>query len=107
MLVLVEESSALNSDVFSLIRMQLLSSLMSLWPDGAAYRELKAALKLSDGALYSNLKALEAMGYVTSKEVKVEDKELTSYQITAEGKIAWERVRTWLLKFLNCGGEKK
>lgn len=106
LLALVEESRALNPDVFSLIRLQLLSNLASLGSDGSTYRELKAVLQLSDGALYSNLKSLETMGYVTSKEVTLEDKELKSYQITEEGKVAWERVKSWLIKFLNCKGWK-
>lgn len=107
LLALVEESRALNPDVFSLIRFQLLSSLASLWQEGSTYRELKAALQLGDGALHSNLKALENMGYLKSSEVKLDDKELTLYRITEEGKIAWEHVRSWLVRFLNCGGEKK
>jgi len=105
-LALVEESHALNPGVFSLIRLLLLSNLAELGPDGSTYRELKAVLQLSDGALYSNLKALESMGYVNSSEVTLEGKQLKMYHITSEGKMEWERVKSWLLKFLNCGGEK-
>jgi len=107
LLALVEEARALNPDVFSLIRLQLLLNLANLWPEAVTYRELKASLQLSDGALYSNLKVLEGMGYVASGEVTLEERELKSYQITAEGKAAWEQVKAWLLRFLECGGERK
>ena len=56
-----------------------------LGPDGATYRELKAALEVSDGALYANLNALIAMGYLESEKVSVENKELESYRITTAG----------------------
>jgi DNA-binding MarR family transcriptional regulator len=106
-LALVEEARTLNAGVFSLTRLQLLSSLAALGRDGSTYRELKAALQLGDGALHSNLKALEGMGYVASGEVKIENKELTTYRITDEGKAAWMQVRTWLQKFLSYSGENR
>lgn len=106
-LALIEESRALNSRVFSLVRLQLLASLASLGADGATYRELKAALQLSDGALYSNLNVLIAMGYVKSGRVTVEKKELESYRITAEGVAQWNSVKEWLCKFLACGRENE
>lgn len=105
-LEVISEAGSLNSKVFSLSRMQLLASLSDLGQDGATYRELKAALDLSDGALYANLKALEEMGYLKSAGVKVEGKALESYLITPEGKEEWARVKTWLSKFLACGGGK-
>lgn len=104
-LSLIAESKGLNSSVFSLIRLQLLSSLATVNQDGATYREMKAALDLSDGALYSNLKALEEMGYLKSEKITIEGKELESYKITAEGLNEWNQVRAWLMKFL--GGEAK
>ncbi|MCL4552051.1 MAG: transcriptional regulator [Candidatus Marsarchaeota archaeon] len=107
LLALVEEARALNADVFSLIRLQLLSSLSSLGRDGSTYRELKTVLQLSDGALHSNLKVLEGMGYVASGEVKIENKELATYHITEEGKAAWLQVRAWLQKFLSYSGENR
>lgn len=107
LLALVEEAHALNADVFSLTRLQLLSGLAALGRDGSTYRELKAALQLGDGALHSNLKALEGMGYVTSGEVKIENKELTTYRITDDGRVAWLQVRDWLQRFLSHSGENK
>jgi len=104
-LALLEESKALNAGIFSLIRLQLLSSLAAVSPDWSTYREFKASLQVSDGALYSNLKALMEMGYVKSKTIKLEGKELESYQITTEGLLEWERVKNWLKIFLKCGGK--
>ena len=102
-LSLIEESKALNSSVFSLIRLQLLSSIASVGLDGVTYRELKAALQVSDGALFTNLKALESNGYVKSKKIILEGKELESYQITPEGQLAWEQIKNWVKKLVECG----
>jgi len=104
-LSLIKESEALNSDVFSLIRLLLLSSIANVGKDGVTYRELKAALGVSDGALFTNLSFLEKTGYVTSKEITLEGKNLKSYQITQEGLLAWERISNWLKKFVECGGK--
>ncbi|MFH1056235.1 MAG: transcriptional regulator [Candidatus Micrarchaeota archaeon] len=100
----IEEAKGLNSDVFSLTRLQLLANLAVTGRDGATYRELKAWLGLSDGALYSNLGALEKMGYVATEQVKMERRELTSYRLTREGMEEWLKVRNWLYKFV--GGRK-
>jgi len=102
-LSLIEESKALNSSIFSLIRLQLLSSIASVGKDGVSYRELKAVLQVSDGALYTNLKFLEETMYVTSKKINLEGKELESYQITPEGQQAWEHINDWLKKLVECG----
>ncbi|MBI5037000.1 transcriptional regulator [Candidatus Micrarchaeota archaeon] len=105
-LAVTEEAKALNSDVFSLTRLQLLANLAVTGQDGASYRELKAWLGLSDGALYSNMDALEKMGYVKSEKVEFEGKELKAYTLTAEGMTEWARVRNWLHKFIGCEGRK-
>lgn len=105
-LSLVEEAKALNSSVFSLIRLQLLSSVASVGRDGVTYRELKAALDVTDGALYTNLKVLEENGYLKSKKIILEGKELESYTITAEGLLAWDHTKNWLRKLVECGVKK-
>ncbi|MFH0970067.1 MAG: transcriptional regulator [Candidatus Diapherotrites archaeon] len=105
-LSLIEESKALNSSVFSLIRLQLLASIASLGQDGVMYRELKAVLDVSDGALYTNLKVLEENGYIKSQKITLEGKELESYQITPEGTLAWEHTKNWLKKLIECGVKK-
>lgn len=98
---LVAEAKALNSKVFSLPRILLLVSLEDLGEDGSSYRELKAGLDLEDGILFSNLNALEEMGYIKSKDVIVEKKKMTSYAITKEGKETLQALRVWFKKVLD------
>ena len=95
---LVRESHSLNSKLISVPRLLLLTSLENLGLDGAAYRELKAALEMDDGLLYSNLAALEEMGYVKEQDVKIGNKELASYHICEEGREALIQARVWLRK---------
>ena len=104
-MALADEARGLNSSVFSLIRLQLLSNLAIVGQDGVTYRELKAALQVGDGALYTNLKVLQKMGYVSVNTVVLEKKRLDSYQITGEGLSEWKKVKAWLAKFVAYGGE--
>lgn len=99
---LMEESKALNSKIFTLIRLQLLANLSLFGSDGITYRELKAGLGLSDGVLYSNLQFLQKMRLVKQTNVRFENKEIQLWQITPEGSAEWKNVHSWLCKFLNC-----
>lgn len=101
-LKIIDESKALNSKLFTLIRLQLMANLSLFGADGITYRELKAGLNLSDGVLYSNLQILQEMGYVKESKVRFENKELQLLQITPEGLEEWNNVHKWLCKFLNC-----
>jgi len=105
-LSLVAQAKALNSKVFSLARLELLAGLAAYGPDGVTYRELKAGLGLTDGALFANLKALREMGYLNSKTVKFEEKELELFCITPEGSAQWKQVRAWLCQFVACGRDR-
>lgn len=102
-LSILNESEGLNAKVFSLVRLKLLASLATLGPDGATYRELRAALDINDGVLFANLNVLKDMGYLTSGKITSEGKELELYTITTEGQDEWKRTRTWLCRFLHCG----
>ncbi len=102
-LSILNESDALNAKVFSLVRMKLLASLAALGADGATYRELKAALSINDGVLFANLNVLKDMGYLTSEKIISDGKELELYTITPEGQDEWERITSWLRRFLDCG----
>ncbi len=102
-LSILNESEALNAKVFSLVRMKLLASLAALGADGATYRELKAALSINDGVLFANLNVLKDMGYLTSEKIISDGKELELYTITPEGQDEWERITSWLRRFLDCG----
>jgi DNA-binding MarR family transcriptional regulator len=102
-MALIEESKALNSKVFSLIRLELLSNLATFEKDGISYRELKATLNVTDGNLFTNLKVLQEMGYIKLlKEVKIEGKKLDAYIITKEGLEEWIKTKNWLRKFVEC-----
>ena len=97
-LELVKEAHSFNAKIISVPRLLILASLENLGLDGAVYRELKAGLEMDDGLLYSNLKALEEMGYIEEKDVKLMNKDMTSYRITNEGKEALNDSRRWLRK---------
>ena len=105
LLTLIADSKALNPELFSLTRMEIMSSLMELGRDGSTFRELKAVLGISDGALYSNLKKLEVMGYVELEKVEVERKELLSCNMTEEGTRVWNETKKWLKGMLECGAK--
>ncbi len=105
-LALVSESQALNSKIFSLPRILILSSLETFDKDGATYRELKAGLGMEDGILFSNLTALENMGYLKKKkDVKVGNKKLDVFSITDEGRAAFSSMKIWMKKWLGCVDE--
>src|SRR3989338_1554489 len=106
-IALIEESHALNADLFSLTRLQLLAGLSDLGRDGATYSELKSSLKLTDGALYANLKVLEDMGYLKVNEVALEGKTNQAYFVTPEGIAAWSHIKNWLKKLAEFGGKTK
>lgn len=101
-LSIMNESRTLNAKVFSLVRMKLLASLSVLGPDGATFRELKAALEINDGVLFANLNVLKEMGYLISEKITSEGKELELFSITPEGLDEWIKVREWLRRFLEC-----
>lgn len=98
---LVAEAKALNSKVFSLPRILILTALEELGEDGSSYRELKAGLDLEDGMLFSNLNALEEMRYIKSKDETTERKKMTLYSITKEGKETLQALRLWFKKLLD------
>ncbi|MCX6804146.1 MAG: transcriptional regulator [Candidatus Diapherotrites archaeon] len=100
-LSLAKDSKLLNPNVFSVIRFQLLANLTAMGQhEDVPYRDLKAALNFGDGALYTNLKSLEKMGYVISKKIKSGNKELETYKITQSGLDEWKNVKEWLKKLV-------
>ena len=103
-LELVKAAKALNAKLFSLTRLQLLSALCLLGGEYALYRDLKAGLSLDDGVLISNLTALKEMGCIEKTEVRVGQKKMDAYKITATGKEAFDKARDWLAAFARENG---
>ena len=81
----IDASPKINSRAFSLMRFLVLT-LLAYFEDGLQYRELKSALKVSDGKLISNLNGLRDMAYVKKTQETVGKKKMDVYQITEEGK---------------------
>jgi len=103
-LELVEESGALNSRIFSRSRLLILSILDELPEnDSATFREMKPALHLNEGVLYTNLEVLKQFGYVKEQKVKFNKKKMTAYSITRSGKEALRSLEQWLAKWLRRG----
>jgi len=92
---LLELSRRINSKTISLIRCLILA-LLSHFVGGLQYREMKAALKISDGKLVSNLDRLEEMRYIRKIETKLERRKLTVYLLTDEGKKEVDKITKWM-----------
>ena len=91
----LEASVRLNTKTLSLTRFQILT-LLAYFKDGVQYRELKAALNISDGKLISNLKLLRAMKYVDCFTVEMEKKNLDVYHLTKQGREELEKMTSWM-----------
>lgn len=91
----VEHSNKINGRVLSFTRFLMLT-LLAYFQEGIQYRELRVALKISDGKLVSNLRYLTKMGYVRKFLVNYDNKKLDVYALTEEGKKELELVTEWL-----------
>jgi DNA-binding MarR family transcriptional regulator len=97
--LLLETAQTLNEKAISLTRCMLLI-LIAYSEDGIQYRELKAALNLSDGKLISNLRQLMAMGYIRKDEIQLDNKQMAAYTLTLEGKNELIRIQTFIETYL-------
>ncbi len=105
---LLTTSEKMNSRTISLTRCQILA-LLSYFLDGIQYRELKSALKLSDGKLIANLNLLRTMEYIRKSEADVDQRKVDVYSLTAKGKNELNRIVEWM-KFVQSvasEGDKK
>ncbi len=93
--IFLEASNRLNTKTLSLTRFQILA-LLAYFKDGIQYRELGAALNISDGKLISNLKLLKAMKYVECFTVEIDRKKLDVYVLTKEGREELEKMTSWI-----------
>ena len=92
---LFDTSKRVNSRSVSLVR-TLILVLIGYSVDGIQYRELKAALKISDGQLISNLNQLVAMKYIEKQEVTIDNRKVDIYVPTEEGKDELIRITQWM-----------
>jgi len=90
-----EKKNQINSNTFTITRLSLLA-LNSYFIDGLQFRELKTALKVSDGNLASNLNYLIKMGYITKNNVVLDNKKLHFYTITNNGKEELKKIINWI-----------
>ena len=106
--LLLRASEILNSRVISLTRCLILV-LLSYFVDGIQFRELKTALKMSDGKLISNLNDLKTMGYIGKSEVDVDRRKVDVYSLTEKGRLELNKVISWmdLVQRVASEGDKK
>jgi DNA-binding MarR family transcriptional regulator len=71
--------------------------------ESVSFNDLKESLDLTDGNLASHVAALEKAGYVLVNKQFVGKKPNTTYNATAEGKIAFQEHLTALEKLLRGG----
>ena len=88
-------SEKLNGRIVTLARCLILA-LLAYFVDGIQFRELKAALKMSDGKLIANLNELKAMGYVAKAEVELDKRRVDVYSLTAKGKAELGKTVEWM-----------
>jgi len=106
--LLLSASEKLSSRTVSLTRC-LIFALLAYFVDGIQYRELKAALRISDGKLIANLKLLRTMGYIEKSEVEVDQRRVDVYYLTGKGRSELNRVVEWmrLIQTVASEGDKK
>ena len=70
------------------VRLGVMAVLMA--NESVSFNELKEALDLTDGNLASHVSALEKAGYLQVTKQFVGKKPHTSYQVSSEGKVAFQ-----------------
>lgn len=92
---IIKGTERINSRTCTLNR-SLLLALCYYFIDGLQFRELRAALSISDGKLSSNLKALTKVDYLKEEETVLDKKRIKYYSITDDGKKELEKVLNWM-----------
>ena len=106
-LEIIHGASELNGQIVSLIRIMIIWALHDVAPDGVTARQLKGALQVHEGSLYSNLDALEEMGYIHSQMTRFESKEIKMYTITQSGIEEWKKMSKWFRMITRCYEEEQ
>ncbi|MFX1394820.1 MAG: transcriptional regulator [Promethearchaeota archaeon] len=92
---IIEDSEKINSNIFSLMRIILLA-LSTYFIDGLQFRELKTALKVSDGKLASNLRFLIKSGYISENQTTLDKKKIKFYSVTPDGRNEIDKILKWM-----------
>lgn len=100
---LLKASEKLDSKTVLLVRCLILA-LLSYFLDGLQYRELRAALNISDGKLISNLNHLKAMGYIKESKAEIDKKKLKIYLLTENGKRELAKILKWMESIQKVSG---
>jgi DNA-binding MarR family transcriptional regulator len=106
---LLDLSDKLSSKTVTLTRC-LIMGLLAYFTDGIQYRELKTALKMSDGKLIANLNELKTTGYIGKSEVQVDQRTIDVYSLTEKGRNELNKIVEWMKtieKIANQGDGKK
>ena len=101
---LLDISEKLNTKTISLNRCLILG-LLSYFADGIQYRELKSALKISDGKLIANLNELKSMDYIKKSEVEVDQKKVDVYFLSEQGRNELAKIIEWMKKIDTVASE--
>lgn len=89
---------SLNKLFESRVRLGIMSALMV--NNSLDFNALKSILEITDGNLASHLKALEKAFYIHVKKTFIGRKPNTSYMVTEEGRIAFQKHLNALEKLL-------
>lgn len=92
---IIKGTERINSKACTLNR-SLLLALCYYFIDGIQFRELKAALNISDGNLSSNLRVLTKVDYLKEEETVLDKKRIKYFSITKNGKKELEKIINWI-----------
>ena len=91
---LLDLSDKLSSKTVTLTRCLILG--LFYFADGIQYRELKSALKMSDGKLIANLNELKNIGDIAKSEVQVDQRTIDIYSLTERGRNELNKIIEWM-----------
>jgi DNA-binding HxlR family transcriptional regulator len=92
----------LNKVFDNRVRLGIMSILVvNDWVD---FTTIRSTLKITDGQLASNIKALEKAEYIEIRKQFIGNKPNTSYAVTQLGKVAFEQHLKALEDLLNLNG---
>jgi DNA-binding PadR family transcriptional regulator len=92
---IIKGTERINSKACTLNR-SLILGLCSYFIDGIQFRELKTALKISDGKLNSNLRVLTKVNYLEEAETILDKKKIKYFSITKKGKKELDKIINWI-----------